>query len=174
MCFHSALYAICSPALRVCCTGLVALAPGDKDVLEKVQRKVISMVSGPVLPRGRNFGRKSQKGPQKNLRGRKNWPPNFRRIFIKRAEKGPKFFKTLVLGIICGSSEINAFLSQIYPHILVEFVSFQVICSSKNKFSCGAEFVCLAAEFFQKSGRKLLKRVGNTGLASKARTLRAA
>jgi hypothetical protein len=115
-----------------------------------------------VLPRGRNFGRKSQKGPQKNLRGRKNWRPNFYQIFIKRAEKGPNFFETLILGIICGSSEISAFLSQFNPHSLVEFVSCQVICSSKNKFSCGAEFFCLADEFFPKSGRILLKRVGNT------------
>jgi hypothetical protein len=81
---------------------------------------------------------------------------------MKRAEKGPNFFETLVSGIIFGSSEISAFLSQLNPHILVEFVSCQVICSSKNKFSCGAEFFCLAAEFFRKSGRKLLKRVGNT------------
>jgi hypothetical protein len=115
-----------------------------------------------VLPRGRNFGRKSQKGPRKNLRGRKNWRPNFYQIFMKRAEKGPNFFETLVSGIICGSSEIIAFFYQLNPHLLVEFVSCQVICSSKNKFSCGAEFFCLAAEFFRKSGRKLFKRVGNT------------
>jgi hypothetical protein len=83
---------------------------------------------------------------------------------MKRAEKEPNFFETFVSGIICGSSEISAFLSQLNPDILVEFVSCQVICSSKNKFSCGAELFCLAAEFFRKSGRKLLKRVGNTDL----------
>jgi hypothetical protein len=38
---------------------------------------VFTLVFSPVLPRGRNFGRRTQKGPYKNLCGRKNWRPNF-------------------------------------------------------------------------------------------------
>jgi hypothetical protein len=44
-----------------------------------------------VLPRGRNFGRKTQKGPKKIVWGRENLGPNFWQIFQKRAEKGPNF-----------------------------------------------------------------------------------
>jgi hypothetical protein len=39
-----------------------------------------------VLPRGRNFGRITQKGPYKNLCGRKSWRPNFPYKCQKRAE----------------------------------------------------------------------------------------
>jgi hypothetical protein len=42
----------------------------------------------------------------------------------KRAKKGPNFFQTFVLGIICGSSEVNAFLSQLYLDIIFEVFSF--------------------------------------------------
>jgi hypothetical protein len=45
-----------------------------------------------VLPRGRNFGRKAQKGPKKICWGRENQGPNFCPIYQKRAEKGPNFF----------------------------------------------------------------------------------
>jgi hypothetical protein len=45
-----------------------------------------------VLPRGRNFGRKAQKGPKKIVCGRENLGPNFWQIYQKRAEKGPNFF----------------------------------------------------------------------------------
>jgi hypothetical protein len=55
---------------------------------------------------------------------------------------------------------MNAFLSQLYPHILLQFGMFQLIFVSKNKFSCGAEFL-------RKSSRKILKRVGNTGKQQK-------
>jgi hypothetical protein len=41
-----------------------------------------------VLPGGRNFGQKGQKGPWKNKVGRKNLRPNFGRILPKVAEKG--------------------------------------------------------------------------------------
>jgi hypothetical protein len=44
----------------------------------------------PGLPTGRFFGRKTQKGPNKNISGRTNLRPNFGRIFPKRAKKGPK------------------------------------------------------------------------------------
>jgi hypothetical protein len=40
----------------------------------------------PVLPRGRNFGRKAQKGPTKIWRGREIQGPNFLAIYQKRAE----------------------------------------------------------------------------------------
>jgi hypothetical protein len=48
-----------------------------------------------VLPRGRNFGRKPQKGPEKILWGRENLRPNLWQINQKRAEKGPNFFVVL-------------------------------------------------------------------------------
>jgi hypothetical protein len=114
-----------------------------------------------VLPRGRNFGRKTQKGPIKNLRGRETRG----RIFTRFAKNGPKrgrTFSELISGIICGFSEINAFLSQIFPHILLQFVSFHLIFSSRNNFSSGAEFFYLAAELFHRSSRKFFERVGNT------------
>jgi len=44
----------------------------------------------PVLPDGRNFGQKAQKGPEKNKVGRKIWWPNFARLWPKMAEKGPE------------------------------------------------------------------------------------
>jgi hypothetical protein len=43
-----------------------------------------------VLPGGRNFGQKAQKGPGKNKVGRKILWPNFGRILLKVAEKGPE------------------------------------------------------------------------------------
>jgi hypothetical protein len=46
-----------------------------------------------VLPAGRNFGRKTQKWPQKILSGRENPRPNFWQICLKMAEKGPNFFE---------------------------------------------------------------------------------
>jgi hypothetical protein len=45
-----------------------------------------------VLPTGRNFSRKTQKWPHKNLNGRKKWRLNFMQMFQKMAEKWPKFF----------------------------------------------------------------------------------
>jgi hypothetical protein len=42
-----------------------------------------------VLPTGRNFGRKTQKGPDKNLNGGTKQLPNFWPIFQKPAEKWP-------------------------------------------------------------------------------------
>jgi hypothetical protein len=50
-----------------------------------------------VLPTGRNFGRKTQKWPHKNVSGRKNPLPNFWQIFIKLAEKWPNFFISVLL-----------------------------------------------------------------------------
>jgi hypothetical protein len=88
-----------------------------------------------VLPRGRNFGRKPQKGPLKNLRAGKTCGRIFNKFAKKGPEKGPNFCKPLFSGIICGSSEMNAFLSQLYPHILPQFVSFQqIFFLSKKKF----------------------------------------
>jgi hypothetical protein len=46
----------------------------------------------PVLPTGRNFGRKTQKWPFKYLSGRKKQRPNFSPISQKMAEKWPNFF----------------------------------------------------------------------------------
>jgi hypothetical protein len=42
--------------------------------------------------RGQNFGRKTQKGPKKIVRGRENLGPNFWQMYQKRAEKVPNFF----------------------------------------------------------------------------------
>jgi hypothetical protein len=41
-----------------------------------------------VLPGGRNFGQKAQKGPEKNNVGWKNLGPNTGRIFTKSGRKG--------------------------------------------------------------------------------------
>jgi hypothetical protein len=46
-----------------------------------------------VLPRGRNFGRKAQKGPKKIWQGRKCQGPNFCTIY----QKGAELFFGLVL-----------------------------------------------------------------------------
>jgi hypothetical protein len=43
-----------------------------------------------VLPDGRNFGQKAQKGPEINKVGRKIWWLNFARLRPKMAEKGPE------------------------------------------------------------------------------------
>jgi hypothetical protein len=45
----------------------------------------------PVLPTGRNFCRKTQKWPQKNISGRENLRPNLMQISQQMAEKGPNF-----------------------------------------------------------------------------------
>jgi hypothetical protein len=45
-----------------------------------------------VLPRGRNVGRKAQKGLKKFWQGRESQGLNFLTIYQKRAEKGPNFF----------------------------------------------------------------------------------
>jgi hypothetical protein len=45
-----------------------------------------------VLPGGRNFGQKAQKGPGKNNVGRKSLWPNFGRILPKVAERVPRIF----------------------------------------------------------------------------------
>jgi hypothetical protein len=47
----------------------------------------------PVFPTGRNFGRKTQKRPLKNMSGRENPRPNILQICLKMAEKGPNFFE---------------------------------------------------------------------------------
>jgi hypothetical protein len=47
----------------------------------------------PVLPTGRNFCRKTQNWPQKNLSGRENPRLNFLQISQKMAEKEPNFFE---------------------------------------------------------------------------------
>jgi hypothetical protein len=44
-----------------------------------------------VLPRGRNFGRKTKKGPTKIVWRRENLRLNFWQIYQKRAKKGPTF-----------------------------------------------------------------------------------
>jgi hypothetical protein len=112
-----------------------------------------------LLPRGRNFGRRTQKGPLKKLRGRKNWRPNFYRIYIKRAEKGPNFFKTFVQWIICESSEMNKFSIQLYHHIILQFISFQLIFPSRKQISMwgriffpgGRIFIIIWPESLEKS-----------------------
>jgi hypothetical protein len=44
------------------------------------------------VAKGRNFGRKTQKGPKNILRGRENQGPNFCQIYQERAAKGPNFY----------------------------------------------------------------------------------
>jgi hypothetical protein len=53
---------------------------------------LLADLSFTVLPRGRNFSRKTQKGPKKIVWGRENLGPNFSQIYQKRAEKVPNFF----------------------------------------------------------------------------------
>jgi hypothetical protein len=53
--------------------------------------KRLQAVNQAVLPTGRNFCRKTQKWPQKNLSGRENSRPNFLQNYPKMAEKGPNF-----------------------------------------------------------------------------------
>jgi hypothetical protein len=59
-----------------------------------------------VLPTGRNFGRKTQKWPHKNINGRKN--PNFKQIFQKWPKSGRTFMKCIYhieVLIICSVAE---------------------------------------------------------------------
>jgi hypothetical protein len=84
----------------------------------------------------KDFCRRTHKGPLKNLRGWKNWRLNFYQICQKRAKKRPNFFKPLV----CGSSEMNAFLvptSDVNVHKTISFLklNFQFVSISKrNEF----------------------------------------
>jgi hypothetical protein len=55
--------------------------------------KLIVKMNPTVLPRGRNFGRKAQKGPKKDWWGRESQGLNFCLICQKRAEKGPNFIQ---------------------------------------------------------------------------------
>jgi hypothetical protein len=66
----------------------------------------------------------------------------------KRSKKGPNCFKTLNSGTICRALEINSFLTHLYPHILLQFVSFKLVFSSKNKFSCGTGFFLPSGRIF--------------------------
>jgi hypothetical protein len=75
-----------------------------------------------VLPRGRNFGRRTKKNPKGAAEKSAK-----KRICQKRVEKGPNFLKTHVSGIFCKSSEMNAFLSLLYSYIFLQFVSFWFI-----------------------------------------------
>jgi hypothetical protein len=48
-----------------------------------------TVVCAAVLPRGRNFGRKTQKGPKKIVWGRENLLADLSKKGRKEAEKGP-------------------------------------------------------------------------------------
>jgi hypothetical protein len=50
-----------------------------------------------VLPTGRIFGRRIQKGPNKNIRGRKNLQLSFSTIFLIGAEFSKVYFSSLFL-----------------------------------------------------------------------------
>jgi hypothetical protein len=68
------------------------------------------------------------KNPRKTtnkFEGPEKLAAEFLSVLQKRTEKGPNFFKTLVSGIIYGSSEMKVFLSKLYLHL--QFISFQLI-----------------------------------------------
>jgi hypothetical protein len=69
------------------------------------------------------------------------------KFLIDLHKKGPNFFKTLVPWIICGSSEMNKFLTQLYPYILLQFFSFWLIISSRKQVFHVGRIIFLAAEF---------------------------
>jgi hypothetical protein len=65
----------------------------ESDAPEQKKPLKHSYWTAPVLPTGRNFGRKTQNWPPKNISGWKNQRPNFWQIFQKMAEKWPNFFE---------------------------------------------------------------------------------
>jgi hypothetical protein len=68
-----------------------------------------------LLPRGRNFGRKAQKGPKKNCRGRESQGLNFCTFCPKRAE----LFSSLVFHkIICISCSTDYAYKLVYISFL--------------------------------------------------------
>jgi hypothetical protein len=112
-----------------------------------------------VLPTGRNFGRKTQKWPHKNLNGRKNLRPNFWQIFIKMAEKWPKSVIGIKALFIARNRLFNSlinltFMLLVWPEVFEK----QPLCKDNV---CGRIF-SLAAEFFGEFGRRHLPGVGNT------------
>jgi hypothetical protein len=85
---------------------------------------ILRKLCSSVLPRGRNFGRRTQKGPYKNLCGRKNWRPNFLEICQKRAEKGPNFFEDDY------SYKKLKYLQKSTLHLLISLI-FSSLCREK-------------------------------------------
>jgi hypothetical protein len=61
----------------------------------KILQQHIDRAAPSVLPRGRNFGRKAQKGPKKIWWGRESQGPNFYPIYQK-GRKGAELFLVLV------------------------------------------------------------------------------
>jgi hypothetical protein len=84
---------------------------------------------------GQNIGRRTQKGPLKNF-------------FTRFAEKGSNFFNTLVSGNICGSSEMDAFLSQLCPQILLQFVILSAYFFFQKRVFMSGQIFSQEAEFF--------------------------
>jgi hypothetical protein len=77
---------------------------------------------GSVLPRGRNFDRKAQKGPKKIRRVRKGQGPNFCPIYQRRAEKGPNFFYVWFF------NKSSIFPAKNYTYQLVYLIFFLLFC----------------------------------------------
>ncbi len=94
-----------------------------------------------MLPTGRLFGRIIQKGPNKRQIGRTKLQPNICRFCTERAVKGPNFF------------------SHARRHIKKIFISLNAV---KKPNLVGGRIFFSAAEFFRRTGRKVLLKVGNT------------
>jgi hypothetical protein len=108
-----------------------------------------------VLPRGLNFGRKTQKGPKKMVWGRENLGPKFWQIYQKRAEKGRTFLwlnfssnyldlLTIIVLINWSTSFSPAIL---YRELLKKTLKFAFLCKFYDYLS-GAEFFRQRPNFF--------------------------
>jgi hypothetical protein len=86
----------------------------------------------PEMPRGLHVDCRFQTEATKTSEG----PGKFGSwMFTRFAIKGAELFLTF-----CLSLEVNVFLSQLKTHFLQQFVSFKLVCASRNKFSCEDEF----------------------------------
>jgi hypothetical protein len=88
----------------------------------------LSVAKGPKFRRHNSKGAAESGGPEKLA-------AEFLTDLQKRAEKGQKCFKTFVSVIICVSFGMNLFLIQLFPHIFLQFISFQLIFFCRQQVS---------------------------------------
>jgi hypothetical protein len=65
------------------------------------------------VAKGPTFRPQTSKGAAKKGKGPEILAAEFLLDLQKRAEKGPNFFTNLGSGVICGSPEMNTFLTQL-------------------------------------------------------------
>jgi hypothetical protein len=113
-----------------------------------------------VLPRGRNFGRRTQKGPYKNLCGRKSWRPNFLSICQKRGQTFLKLITNIKSLKYLQKSTLHLLISLIFTFPLPK----EIVCKRQHLWEdfVGGRIFSPAAEFFGWSGRRVISEVGNT------------